>query len=64
VPEIIARSGDTQHDLETTRLSRVDGCPTCLDYNTPLDVRPARDGFAALYWCPCGEAWVTSWTDD
>lgn len=56
-------------DRQAERLSRVDGCPKCLDYNTPVDARPARlrttkgSGFWALYWCPCGESWVTAWMD-
>ncbi len=55
-------------DLETRRRSTVDGCPDCLNYETPRAIDPlptlARC-FIAFYICSdCNHTWSTSWTDN
>lgn len=58
---------DTNHpDVQTRRLSRVDGCPSCVvNYETPNAVRATEGGFEADYTCgDCGQFWITAWSDE
>ena len=51
------------HPTEIERMSRVDGCPVCVDnYVLPRITRPEGAGFRAYYSCSdCGHDWITNW---
>lgn len=64
VPIVPAADSSDTHPQETARMSRVDGCPVCVEnYALPRITRDdGSGGFVAYYSCEsCGHDWITSW---
>ena len=64
MPSLPPAADEAQHP-PLTALSRVDGCPECVENaETPSSAYATGDGYLCNYVClDCGHAWATSWKD-